>query len=189
MLKNIFKFDRSYRFYDPSYIVKPEELKTMVELTRYSPCARNGQILKYKFIVGEDAKRLKGLYKMGSLLDDEDRPTDNQRPSAFIVVMLDNEKGELDQYAVMDAAIASHSILLKASEMRLGGIMLGSADLEKIVEIFEIDKRYTPLLLIAIGKPNEKIEIVDIDDSDDRSYYKKNAVHYVPKVKLDDLIV
>ena len=46
-----------------------------------------------------------------------------------------------------------------------------------------------PLLVIAVGKSAEKIQIVDINAGDDHSYYREDGVHYVPKVVVDDLII
>ncbi|MBQ2126271.1 MAG: nitroreductase, partial [Bacteroidaceae bacterium] len=48
---------------------------------------------------------------------------------------------------------------------------------------------YRPLLVVAVGKSAEKIELVDINSGDDHSYYRENGVHYVPKVVVEDLII
>lgn len=43
---------------------------------------------------------------------------------------------------------------------------------------------------MAIGKPAEEIHIVEIPESGKTAYYRdENDVHYVPKRKLDDVLL
>ena len=35
----------------------------------------------------------------------------------------------------------------------------------------------------------EKIELTEIGSDGDRAYYRKNGTHYVPKVRLEDLLI
>ena len=60
-------------------------------------------------------------------------------------------------------------------------------DAKALVDALQLP--YMPLLVVAIGKSAEKIKIVDIKEGDDQSYYRKDGVHYVPKVVVDDLII
>ena len=46
-----------------------------------------------------------------------------------------------------------------------------------------------PLLILALGKGIEKIELTEIGSDGDRAYYRKNGTHYVPKVRLEDLLI
>jgi hypothetical protein len=48
---------------------------------------------------------------------------------------------------------------------------------------------YKPLLVIAVGKSGEKVKLVEINEEDDHAYYRKEGVHYVPKVVVEDLII
>ena len=48
---------------------------------------------------------------------------------------------------------------------------------------------YTPLMIEAIGKGIEKIELVEIGEDESHAYYRENGTHYVPKVRLEDLIL
>ena len=87
----------------------------------------------------------------------------------------------------MDVGIAAQSMLLKATEMGLGGICIGAFNKEALKETFDLP--CDPLLLIAIGKPAEKIELVPVHAGDSLKYYRENGIHYVPKIVLDDLIL
>ena len=60
-------------------------------------------------------------------------------------------------------------------------------DADKLVESLQLP--YKPLLVIAVGKSSEKIQLVDIREGADHDYYRENSVHYVPKVVVEDLII
>ena len=47
----------------------------------------------------------------------------------------------------------------------------------------------TPLLVIAIGKGTENIFLKPVDAGDSLTYYRKDGVHFVPKLKVEDLII
>ena len=60
-------------------------------------------------------------------------------------------------------------------------------DMEQIRREFGLDAE--PLLILALGKGIEKIELTEIGSGGDRAYYRKNGTHYVPKVRLEDLLI
>ena len=79
-------------------------------------------------------------------------------------------------------------MLLKAVEMGLGGICIGAFDKQPVKDSLGLP--YEPLLVIAIGKPSEMIELVEISAEENHNYYRdEQGTHYVPKVALDELIV
>ncbi|MBM4404294.1 MAG: nitroreductase, partial [Candidatus Cloacimonetes bacterium] len=46
------------------------------------------------------------------------------------------------------------------------------------------------LLVVALGKPAEKVMIDEVSDPDDMEYWRdEDDVHHVPKRSLDDLII
>ena len=67
------------------------------------------------------------------------------------------------------------------------GICIGAFDKEPIRREFGLDAE--PLLILALGKGIEKIELTEIGSDGDRAYYRKNGTHYVPKVRLEDLLI
>jgi nitroreductase len=78
-------------------------------------------------------------------------------------------------------------MLLQAVEMGLGGICIGAFDHKAVRESLCLELE--PLLVIAIGRPAERIELVECGADDDKTYYRRDGVHYVPKIRLDELIV
>ena len=87
----------------------------------------------------------------------------------------------------MDLGIVAQSMLLQATEIGLGGICIGAFDHEPIKEALNL--AYEPLLVLAIGRPKESIELVECHEGDSLTYYRNNDIHYVPKLSLDDIIL
>ena len=87
----------------------------------------------------------------------------------------------------IDLGIALQSMALKAVEMGLNTLMIGAFNREKVREAFALP--YDPLMLLAVGKGTDRIELVATSADEPRAYYRRDGVHYVPKVRLNDLIL
>lgn len=70
---------------------------------------------------------------------------------------------------------------------RLNGICIGAFDKERIKQEFHL--AYEPLLILAVGKGIEKIELVPIGPGDSHTYYRENGTHYVPKLRAEELTI
>ena len=124
------------------------------------------------------ADKVLPLVKMGAALPELHLPFPGTEPEAFIVVCsIVPENPMVD----IDLGIAAQSMLLKAVEMGLNGLIIAAFNRAKLQETLALP--YTPLLLLAIGKGNEHIELKPIDESESHAYYRENGVHIVPKVK------
>lgn len=87
----------------------------------------------------------------------------------------------------IDLGIAIQSMLLKAVEMGLNGLTIGAFNPTQIAT--ELELPLTPLLIIAIGKGIEKIELKPIAPEESHAYYREEGVHYVPKIGMKDLLI
>ncbi len=88
----------------------------------------------------------------------------------------------------VDAGIAVQSMLLKAVEMGYNGLIIGAFNAKKIEEAFALP--YPPILIIAIGKGREKIELTGISANESHAYYRdENGTHHVPKVRWEELVI
>ena len=46
------------------------------------------------------------------------------------------------------------------------------------------------MLIVAIGRPDEKIVLTEIENGQSTKYYRdEQDVHYVPKRKLEDIVI
>ncbi len=180
LLKN-----RSYRGYDKNHVVNTGMLKLIVGVNTKIPSARNQQVLRFKLITKDSgAERVLHNIKLGGALPELHLPFDGTEPEAFIIVCSTVAENKMVD---IDAGISVQSMLLKAVEMGLNGIIIGAFNKENIVKEFQIP--YEPLLIIAIGKGKETIRLQEISESDSHKYYRENGTHIVPKVKLEDLII
>ena len=87
----------------------------------------------------------------------------------------------------MDLGISAQSMLLKSTEMGLGGICIGAFNREALITTFSLPCE--PVLVLAIGKPAEQIELVPVHAGDPLKYYREDGTHFVPKIVVHDLIL
>lgn len=179
LLKN-----RSFRGYDKNYLVTQEQLKQIIEVNTKIPSAMNQQVLRFKAVDHTNADKVLKNIRLGGGLPDLHLPLKGTEPNAFIIVCSTIEEG---RYVDIDLGISAQSMLLKAVEMKLNGICIGAFDKENITRKFGLTLH--PLLIIAIGKGIEKIELKEIAADDSHKYYRENGVHIVPKVNTDDLMI
>ena len=92
-----------------------------------------------------------------------------------------------NKWVDIDLGIAAQSMLLKAVELGLNGICIAAFDHEAVREALHLP--LAPQLILAIGRSAERIEVVDIEEGESTTYYRKNGTHFVPKVKVEDLII
>ena len=176
--------NRSTRGYDASYMVRADQLRRIVGVNDKIPSARNRQPLRFRLVTSDDARKVLPFIRMGTGLEELGLPLPGTEPNAFIVVCSTIEPRNS---TYVDLGISAQSMLLQAVEMGLNGVCLMSFDKEKIKE--ELALPCEPLMVIAIGKSGENIQLVDIREGDAHSYYRKDGVHYVPKVVVEDLII
>ena len=56
--------------------------------------------------------------------------------------------------------------------------------------LINIPDRYEVCLVLAVGKPREKVAIDETDKFGDIKYYRDDQqTHHVPKRKLEDIII
>lgn len=177
--------NRSYRGYDPSFVVREDQMRRILEVCRMVPSARNSQALRFRPVLRDEAHKVLPHIRLGGALPELHLPYPGTQPEAFIVVC---SAMEPDHYVWIDLGIAAQSMLLQAVEIGLNGIMIGAFDKGAIRESLQLSS--DPILLIALGKGIEQIELVDIRADEPRAYYRdEQGVHYVPKVVLEDLIL
>ena len=177
--------NRSYRGYDNSFVVRRDQLLRIVETNTRIPSARNSQQLRFRIVTSEEAHKVLPHFRLGGALPHLHLPHEGSEPRAFIVVCA---VPPIDHYTYIDLGISAQTMLLQAVEIGLGGICIGAFDKEALKASLELP--LDPLLLIAIGKPAEKIELVSISADQSHTYYRdENGSHYVPKVRAEELLI
>lgn len=184
-LDSLLKKNRSYRGYDKNTKVSLEQLKKIVAVNTLLPSGRNQQALRFKLVTHDTgAEKVLANIKLGGALPELHLPFEGTEPEAFIIICsIIPENKILD----IDMGISAQSMLLKAVEMGLNGIIIAAFNKENIKQ--EFDLSYEPLLIIAIGKGAETIRLVEINEDESHKYYRQDGVHFVPKVKVEQLIL
>jgi len=80
--------------------------------------------------------------------------------------------------------------LLGAAEKGLGGCIIGSIQRDELRKVLNIPQQYEILLVIALGKPAEKVVLESTSKTGSIEYYRDDKdVHHVPKRPLDEIIL
>lgn len=183
-LNRLLLLNRSYRGYDRRRIVTEEDLRRIVSVNTRLGSARNQQCLRFRIVTADEAHKVLPHIKLGGALPELHLPIEGTEPQAFIIVCSTIEE---NKWVDIDLGISVQSMMLKATEMGLNGICIGAFNAQAITEAFALP--YAPLLIVAIGKGAEQIQLTEIAEADSHAYYRTEGMHYVPKVKLDDLII
>lgn len=184
-LETLMHKNRSYRAYDQSYEVMEAQLEAMVRTNTLIPSARNQQALRFKLLTKRSgSEKIQGLYKLGRALPELHLPAPGTEPEAFIIICTTlPECKNID----IDLGISCQSMLLKAAELGLNGVIICNFNRDEVRSTFGL--QYDPLAIIAVGKGTENIKLVEIDEGEDHNYYRRDGIHYVPKVRTEDLII
>ena len=178
--------NRSCRGYDSNYIVSKEELLKIVEVNTKIASARNQQVLRFKLVYGTEAKEVTKAIKLGGALPELNLPLPGTEPNAYIIICTQEPKGK---WVDIDLGISAQSMLLKAVDLGLNGICIAAFNKEKISALVNGGRQMEPLLILAIGKSIERFQLLPIGQEDEHNYFRKNGVHFVPKVRIEDLLI
>lgn len=180
---------RSYRRFDENIKLTDEQLRSLVELARKTASAANRQPLHY-IIVNDVAlnKTVFSTLKWAGYLSDWNGPAEGERPAAYIIVLAQRDLAGASTQ--IDEGIAAQTILLGATVMNFGGCILGAVNRSALYTELKIDEAiYEIPLVIALGKPSEKVILESVVDDNIKYYRDCEQVHHVPKRSLDEVIL
>lgn len=187
VIRDLILKNRSYRRFDEKHKITCDTLKELVELARFSPSAANLQPLK--FILSCSEERNSNIFpylSWAGYLKDWPGPKEGERPTAYIIILGDRD---ISRDFGCDHGIAAQSILLGAVEKGLGGCMIGAIDREGLRNSLNIPNRFEILLVIALGKPKEKVVLEDVKNGDIKYWRDEDDIHHVPKRPMEELIL
>ena len=180
LLKN-----RSHRGFDKSYVVAMRQLEAIVSVSPRIPSSKNGQFFRFKLLDaasgGADFCR---FLHFGAYLPELHLPVPGTEPQAFIVVCTTvPESPSVD----IDLGIVLQSMALKAVEIGLNALIVRAFNRQEVKDALGLPLE--PLAVLAIGKGTDKIELTEVPAGTDLRYYRKDGIHYVPKIRLADLLL
>jgi len=72
----------------------------------------------------------------------------------------------------------------------LGGCIIGTVQREQLHKALDVPSGYQILLVLALGKPREKVVLESVGPDGNIKYWRDSeGVHHVPKRALDDIIL
>ena len=191
MFLDLVKQARSHRGFRQDRKVTRQELEHLVECARFTPAARNDQVLKYYLAEKpETVAAIQPLTKWAGALAELHLPRKGGEPVAYIVICLDGSLAENPAPYQRDVGIVAQTMLLAAAEMGLNGCMIGSFAAGELREKLGLPEAIKPQLLLALGEGTDRIVITDVGEDGSTTYYRDaEDTHYVPKRTLEQLIL
>jgi nitroreductase len=186
-LKELVLRTRSYRRFDESFKVEEDLLENLVDLARLSASGANRQPLK--FLIINNPSGCDSVFPSlawAGYLTDWVGPDKGERPSAYVIIA--GDKTVTDVFGI-DHGIAAQSIMLGASEAGLGGCMIASIMKQQLSESLKLPDSLEILLVLALGKPVEKVILDEIKNNDVKYWRDASGHHHVPKRSLNDIIL
>jgi nitroreductase len=187
MLNDLVLKNRSYRKFDGKTAVSGETLEQLVDLARICPSSRNQQALKFIAInKPETCAQLFPCLAWAGYLKDWAGPAAEEQPTAYIIILGDTRLGTKFD---IDLGICAQTILLGAVESNLGGCMIASIKQDQLKLMFSIPDYLEILLVLAIGKPVEKVVIEPLKEGNIRYWRDLDQIHHVPKRSLLEILI
>jgi len=190
MINEFIRKDRTFRRFDENYFIDSSFLKNIINDLRFCHSARNQQALVFKIITDKFTnEKIFPLLKWAGYLTNWDGPQQGEHPTAYILIGIHTQRANLqDKWIFTDIGIALEALSLILAENQLGNCIIAAFDKHKLEKIIEVPNYIDIQLVIAIGKPIETVETIDIEQNDSIKYFRKGDIHVVPKRKLDDIL-
>ena len=165
-----------------------QTLIDLVELTRFIPSGANRQPLKYAVTAdGGLCADIFPLLGWAAYLKDWNGPEEGERPTGYIVIMLDRQVADDPG---CDHGIAGQTIMLGACEKGYGGCIIASVNRKKLAQLLDLPDNLEILLVLALGVPTQEVVVETLPTGGDIKYWTgDDGRHHVPKRSLDELLV
>ena len=121
-------------------------------------------------------------------------PWKAESPVPWLQVLKETGPGGTDTLKVMTCEKNLTGVERSALVTLVSDGELRTVEIKQRNEYAEFDREefnlpMEPLMILAVGKGIEKIELVPSGADEPRAYYRRDGIHYVPKVRLNDLIL
>jgi nitroreductase len=187
-LRELVSRTRSFRRFYENHPLTLATLEDLVDTARLTASAANLQPLRY--MISADAYVNAQIFPhlaWAAYLKDWDGPEEGERPAGYVVILGDQRYAKTSAW---DLGIVAQTILLGATELGLGGCMIGSIKKDALAATLDTPEGFEILMVIALGRPKEKIVLERLGEDGDIKYWRdEKGVHHVPKRDLDSILL
>lgn len=181
---------RSYRRFDEGDPIPRTLLVELANLARLTASGANRMPLRFRLVSSANERDMVfSQLKWAGALKDWDGPEEGERPTGYIVIC-DAGHGATTP---VDEGIAAQTIMLAAVEAGFGGCMLHAFNKAGVSQALGLaDEGVEPLMVLALGRPAEKVVLEPLSASPDGStnYWRDaEGAHHVPKRSLEDVLI
>lgn len=144
-------------------IIEDEVLNELVEISRYSPSWGNTQCTRYHFI--KDIDIIKKISNEAVMDFVYNKKVLENAKQILILTYVTGKSGKLEKYniessnpnkwEIFDVGIACQTFCLAAWEKKIGTVIMGVIDDQKIKEIINLNDNENVAALIVYGIPEE----------------------------------
>lgn len=184
MLEKI-KRNRSCRSFERVEIPE-EDMKTIASAARYSPSARNAQMLRYLYTrdIRECEKIFPYTHWAGAI---SWNPKAEEAATGYILVCADTEKASSNHY--VDMGLALQNMRLVAQDLGYSSCILGAYQKKEVETLLGLPEGYFSYFILALGKGKDNIEVIDAETTDIKYERNDKNDHKVYKLKLEQLLL
>lgn len=185
-LDTLLHHNRSTRGYDPSFPVGEDDLRDIIKVNTLLASAGNAQTLRFRPVWKEgEVRAVNSLVRMGGALPQLHLPFPGTEPPAFIIICTTASKDSKMVY--IDLGISFQGMSLRAVEKGLRCLMIESFDAKELTASLSLP--FCPIGVLAVGKGAESIFLMPATEGESLKYYRKDGVHYVPKLSLESILI
>ena len=175
---------RSIRRYTQEPVEKAL-LESLVDAARLAPSAMNRQPLE--FIIVDETVTVSDLFDLtlwARYLGDNGRPGIDERPTAFIAVLVNKELKSA--WTAHDIGAAVENMVLAALEHGVGSCWIGSLNREKTSRLLAVPSTHEIDSVLALGFPAET-PVAEVLTGSVEYYKDENGTLHVPKRTLKSI--
>ncbi len=166
--------------------IDPAVLERIVNAGRLAPSGANCQPVEFILVTQPDlCKQVFATTAWAGRVTPRRTPKPGQEPTAWVIVLLNSQRGPAT--ATADAAAAIENMLLSAVEAGLGSCWIGSVERDRLAPILNVPDHCTIDSVVAFGYPDES-PLAEDTDQDIAYYLDDKDVLHVPKRKLRDVL-
>lgn len=156
---NILQNRRSIRNFDADKTVTKEQIEELIKYAIYAPSWKNSQTARYYCAVDGE-----GMETLSNCLLGTNK--EKSTGAALIVTTFIKDRAGFDRegnpdneckngWGFYDLGLANENLLLKATEMGLGTLVMGIRDGEALRNVLSIPENQIVVSVIAVGYPAE----------------------------------